>query len=1081
MEDKLEKFLQRLEVATTKLESLAAQKPPLARKPANLSDLLQNIRQATGPSTPACLVRGVLEVYGSVGPQVDNYQEHSAFSSRAASPQRNVYQPSMGNFLSSYQNVDASKNITGEEFLEKLRRQKEEIERTLSNPIETTTLVHSPPPFQREEPLSRSAHEDFGRREVPINRTVSSSSIPTPLFKTKSESVLDYSRSIPIGPPVRDDKFSRFTFNPTYDEYHQQQSNFNRLSMPPFRQMDDRTSLADRNWMTNPPPPINMDPRPQRPDYNGNFGGSFPFNLGDTFKTGQTIVPIKLDDDRILKIFAPQPTTDESKVTSPLNVRTTQSSVRSPPQSGYSSNDSYKRFSSESVPTSPLYPPEKSDEPRDRYAGFFNQSAHIQSEDPSLSRLSRVHSVSDFNRDRFLNPEYGEVGYSDSSYIVSNNTPINSYKTQVSVGNTREDDTKKRDSFYGPVSSKVFPGHNRINGFINESTPVSAGSFKPVDCVGAPPIQKRERSFVVVSRPNSPSVTLETTGEPPTNHSAIRKREFSPIRYERNNITSPIHDISNQRYSNFSPTNSVPTPRSLGSPISNYDNDSETENNNLKWNSRNGNIVPYRAIQPVPISQPPGILVKNHDASRPPKRVVFQCDSDIMERLRSEYGLPSAGTSETPAHIRSFEDAMDDTLSNFGKVSQEIGGEVAVMSTKVFAIFDELKTFLWTAAGKAEPANDEKEKLLAPMMKTLGEINSLKDAARNSPLHNNLCAVAEGVPAVGFVTVPKTPAPHIQATLEASMYYLNRILKTFKDSNPKQIEWVKSFKQVLESLYQFVRQTHTTGLVWNSAPGSAPSGSALPKTAPPPPPAGGPPPPPPPPANLMAGITSKASDDKAGRDALFAELNKGEAITSKLKKVTSDMQTHKNPNLRATSTVTGTPGASPAKSASPAAKPVVRPPKIELQDCKQWNIEYQVNNRDIVINIEDKKQTMYVYKCENCVIQVKGKLNSITLDGCKKTSIVFDALVAQCETINCQSVQIQTLGEMPTLSIQKTDGCQVYLSEASLGAEIVTSKSSEMNILIPAADGEFSEMAVPEQFKTVIQKGKLVTVASDII
>ena len=43
---------------------------------------------------------------------------------------------------------------------------------------------------------------------------------------------------------------------------------------------------------------------------------------------------------------------------------------------------------------------------------------------------------------------------------------------------------------------------------------------------------------------------------------------------------------------------------------------------------------------------------------------------------------------------------------------------------------------------------------------------------------------------------------------------------------------------------------------------------------------------------------SAPSSDKAGRDALFAELNKGEGITSGLKKVTADMQTHKNPNLR---------------------------------------------------------------------------------------------------------------------------------------------------------------------------------------
>lgn len=42
---------------------------------------------------------------------------------------------------------------------------------------------------------------------------------------------------------------------------------------------------------------------------------------------------------------------------------------------------------------------------------------------------------------------------------------------------------------------------------------------------------------------------------------------------------------------------------------------------------------------------------------------------------------------------------------------------------------------------------------------------------------------------------------------------------------------------------------------------------------------------------------------------------------------------------------------------------------------------------------------------------------------------------------------------MPTVSIQKTDGCQVYLSKESLDTEIVTSKSSEMNVLVPTGEG----------------------------
>lgn len=47
------------------------------------------------------------------------------------------------------------------------------------------------------------------------------------------------------------------------------------------------------------------------------------------------------------------------------------------------------------------------------------------------------------------------------------------------------------------------------------------------------------------------------------------------------------------------------------------------------------------------------------------------------------------------------------------------------------------------------------------------------------------------------------------------------------------------------------------------------------------------------------------------------------------------------------------------------------------------------------------------------------------------------------------------MGKVPTISIDKTDGCQMYLSNDSLAVEIVSSKSSEMNVLVPRGNGDF--------------------------
>ena len=47
---------------------------------------------------------------------------------------------------------------------------------------------------------------------------------------------------------------------------------------------------------------------------------------------------------------------------------------------------------------------------------------------------------------------------------------------------------------------------------------------------------------------------------------------------------------------------------------------------------------------------------------------------------------------------------------------------------------------------------------------------------------------------------------------------------------------------------------------------------------------------------------------------------------------------------------------------------------------------------------------------------------------------------------------------VPTVNIDKTDGCQVYLSKECRSADIVMAKSSEMNVMIPQDDGDFVRM-----------------------
>lgn len=79
--------------------------------------------------------------------------------------------------------------------------------------------------------------------------------------------------------------------------------------------------------------------------------------------------------------------------------------------------------------------------------------------------------------------------------------------------------------------------------------------------------------------------------------------------------------------------------------------------------------------------------------------------------------------------------------------------------------------------------------------------------------------------------------------------------------------------------------------------------------------------------------------------------------------------------------------------------------------------------------------------------------------------------------IKCPNFALQVLETVPTILLDQVDGATVYLSKDSLNTEIFTSKCTSVNIYLPpeAEDGDYKEENVPEQFRSYVMNGKLVT------
>ncbi|KAL8835500.1 MAG: hypothetical protein Q9170_003302 [Blastenia crenularia] len=242
------------------------------------------------------------------------------------------------------------------------------------------------------------------------------------------------------------------------------------------------------------------------------------------------------------------------------------------------------------------------------------------------------------------------------------------------------------------------------------------------------------------------------------------------------------------------------------------------------------------------------------------------------------------------------------------------------------------------------------------------------------------------------------------------------------------------------------------------------------------------------------GVSAPRNPNDMG--AVFDEISKGEAVTSKLRKVSPSSQTHKNPSLRAGSAVPAGPVRSDSSSsrggntrspAIPGTKPkpesmrTKKPPKKELEGNK-WLVEnYDGNSSPSsggVLEIEAQiSHSILISRCTKTTIRVIGKANAISLDNCISVSLVIDSLVSAVDVIKSPKFELQVLGTLPTVMLDQVDGAAVWLGAQSLGTEVFTSKCTGVNVNLPPMeeDGDYVERALPEQMKHVVRGGVVVS------
>ncbi|TDH72682.1 hypothetical protein CCR75_002757 [Bremia lactucae] len=442
-----------------------------------------------------------------------------------------------------------------------------------------------------------------------------------------------------------------------------------------------------------------------------------------------------------------------------------------------------------------------------------------------------------------------------------------------------------------------------------------------------------------------------------------------------------------------------------------------------------------------------------------PLQSLLDAFEERLARIEAKLGVPAASARTLPTDVsftvseelshllEAYDEYVAQCLPPFIKVANMLGEDTQKLGEVTEKAFAAQRAYLLMASQCKKPAAPNSDHL-KDLQGCIKEINALRDNRSEFAFHQNM--VNEGIQALGWLCVEPAPKPFIESYVGGSDFWGNKIRVQHKATNPDQIAFVTSFKNLLTELMVYVKAHHTTGVAWNPKGGDV--------------------------ANYTA---SNSQDSSGGIASVFAgikSIDQNGNSTAGLNKVTKDMQTWRK-DYKSDRTAP-TPAA--AASKKPVIQAKVAKPALCVERNGNWQIEYQTGPEPLTVSSINMKQQVYIFGCDSATILLEGKAKNIVLDSCKKTKLIFDNAVSSIEIVNCKGVQVQCKGMVPSVAIDKTDGCLVYVSWEGREVQFVTSKSSEMNVAFPQGAGsdDYVEKPIPEQFVHKIMDD--LTISSDV-
>jgi adenylyl cyclase-associated protein len=156
-----------------------------------------------------------------------------------------------------------------------------------------------------------------------------------------------------------------------------------------------------------------------------------------------------------------------------------------------------------------------------------------------------------------------------------------------------------------------------------------------------------------------------------------------------------------------------------------------------------------------------------------------------------------------------------------------------------------------------------------------------------------------------------------------------------------------------------------------------------------------------------------------------------------------------------------------------------------------WEVSNFIDE-DIVFEEDDvyAGMTFNFFNCEKCKVTIPGKFKNFMLNKCKRMELNIDSCVSMGEVIKCERIKLYIENTVPQVSIELSNGVQVYgTMESKNKVSLMTTASQSISFTVPKDPGTFDPNneehdpnkteVIPESFCSKFVDGKFTTVAEE--